>query len=215
VPCFPTPLAGCRSDAALVLDSVTLVLPVIEYGILYAACLRGSSGWKALSGVNGAAEAVLSGITRLDPVSPPTPASTTLAAYAGWGWNATNLVILPSGLFNPSSLAPGILPAPAPPPAAPAAAAPPSPPATSLPSPPPAMYQQTMGTSTSSNIGLIAAVAALAGLLGLVLFIGMIGLLCWITRCVGPMGSWAGGMLAVDKQCPTCSPCPALPNNHL
>jgi hypothetical protein len=82
------------------LDRVALVLPASDYAALLAAALRGPA-WH--SGAHESA-ALLAGITQLVPAangSQPggqlTPASPSLllAAYSGWGVNATSLRLVP------------------------------------------------------------------------------------------------------------------------
>lgn len=50
-------------NASLVMDNVVLDLPVIEFGLLYAAAMRGS-GWRAVISVNNAAATLLGDVQR-------------------------------------------------------------------------------------------------------------------------------------------------------
>lgn len=159
--------------------------PTPPAGFLYAAALRGSN-WRSTADVNAGAAILLSRVTRLVPASPPTSTSLVLSSYEGWGVVATELTIRPSGLFNPTSLAPGLLPLPPP------ASLPQEPPNTTAPPPPPPVNETPVGgtprdsgssgDSKSSNSGLVAAVAALAGVLGVLLVLLVIAAIVFLRR---------------------------------
>lgn len=161
--------------AAVVCDGVTLDLPVQEYGILYAAALRGAA-WKTTASANAAAAALLSRVVRLELAAAPTASQVSLATYEGWGVNATRLVLRPAGLFNPASLAAGLLQQPNPPPVAPRP----------VPSPgQPSGQQAGSSKREEPGKGLVAAIAVLAVLLGLVLLLGAVAFVWICVRCVG------------------------------
>mmetsp|Transcript_2975 Transcript_2975/g.6494 ORF Transcript_2975/g.6494 Transcript_2975/m.6494 type:complete len:416 (-) Transcript_2975:9-1256(-) len=101
---FSTDKSSSGSRVSLQLDSVTLVLPVGEYGVLYSAALRGAD-WR-----QGAASPLLAALHLYVPLQPPSAAGIPLAAYQGFGVNATRLLLVPEQPFDPGSLSPPLDP---------------------------------------------------------------------------------------------------------
>lgn len=88
-----------NADMQLQLQNCTLWVPVPDFAALLSAALRGPS-WK--SGAVTTAR-LLSQVSVFKPLSslaqPLTPysESLTLAQFVGWGWQGTNIVIVPDG----------------------------------------------------------------------------------------------------------------------
>jgi hypothetical protein len=101
-------LPACRSasDAHVIMEDVTLLVPLSDYAALLCAALRGMAEPDAwLSGASPSVGTLLSGVTIWVQPSGNISADTRslfFPTFAGWGWNATGLTVSPDSPIPPS-----------------------------------------------------------------------------------------------------------------
>jgi hypothetical protein len=100
------------------MENVTLFLPPSDYAVLLSAALRGPAWLTGATSTAPLLALVSNWVLAPDANLSHTSQSLSFTNLAGWGWNATGLIVVPSAPLGASFVLPDIAP-PAPPPSLP------------------------------------------------------------------------------------------------